>query len=111
MKRSPLRRRTPLRKRRAGLRRGELTAKEKEVIRLAVYERAGGRCELNLMPNCIRGVLPFTGDTPWNHGHLVHMKSRGAGGDWTLENCKWGCYVCHLIGIHQKALHLKISTD
>jgi hypothetical protein len=97
MKRSvPLKRYTPVRKKRPGTRRGQPTPEEKAAIRLAVYERSGGRCELNLGPKCIKGILPFTGDSPLFHGHLVHVRSRGAGGKWTMENCLWGCVECHI---------------
>lgn len=89
-------RRTPLRKKRPGPpRRGQPTKAEKASIRLAVYERAAGLCELNLGPKCIKGVLPFEGSSPLDHGHLVHVKSRGAGGKWTMENSRWGCVECH----------------
>ncbi len=105
MKRSPLTRKTPIRKRRPGPpRRGQPTAAEKSAIRLKVYERAGGQCELRLLPDCIRGVLPWDGPDPWSHGHLVHVRSRGAGGKWTLENCRWGCWRCHLVGMHEKGI-------
>ena len=100
MKRSPIKRYTPVRKKRSEPRRGEPTPEEKKAVRLAVYERAGGRCELNLGPKCIKGVLPFEGDTPWDHGHFVHIKSKGAGGKFTVENGRWGCYQCHLGYLH-----------
>jgi hypothetical protein len=102
--RSPLKRYKPVPKRRVKPRRGQPTKNDKDTLRLAVYERAQGLCELHLLPDCITGVLPFEGDTPWDHGHLVHLKSRGAGGQWTMQNCRWGCHVCHLVGIHQKGL-------
>src|SRR5208282_940975 len=59
MKRSaPLRRYTPIKKKRSKPRRGEPTAEEKARVRLAVFERAEGKCELNLGPKCIKGALP-----------------------------------------------------
>lgn len=100
MKRSPLLRKTPLRKRRPGVRRGQPTPEEKRSIRLEVYRRAQGRCELHNLPDCIPGVLPWDGGV-FQRGHLVHLRSRGAGGGWTLDNLRWGCWRCHLIGIHQ----------
>ena len=101
MKRSaPLRRYTPIKKKRSKPRRGEPTAEEKARVRLAVFERAEGKCELNLGPKCIKGALPFTGITPWDHGHFVHVKSKGAGGAFTEENGKWGCFQCHLGYMH-----------
>ena len=106
MKRSPIKRYTPVRKKRSEPRRGEPTPEEKKAVRLAVYERAGGRCELNLGPKCIKGVLPFEGDTPWDHGHFVHIKSKGAGGKFTVENGRWGCYQCHLGYLHTEGKKL-----
>lgn len=72
-------------------------------IRLAVYERAGGMCELKKRPDCLGGPLPFTSrnNTPYDHGHLVHLKSEGAGGKTDMENCRWGCWKCHLLGLHR----------
>jgi hypothetical protein len=100
-------RRTAIRKRRATPRRGSLTAAEKHAIRLAVYVRAQGRCELNLGPKCIPGVLPWDGESPLFYGHLVHVRSRGAGGDWTLENCRWGCVECHSGYHHTKGMAIR----
>lgn len=88
------------RKKRARPRRGEPSPKEKTVLRWQVYQRAEGRCELNLSKDCVQGVLEWTGPDPWSHGHLVHLRSRGAGGDWTVENCRWGCFQCHLGAMH-----------
>jgi hypothetical protein len=102
MKRTPLKRSTtPIRKR-AKPRRGEPTTEEKAAVRLAVYERAGGRCELNLGPKCIKGILAFEGSTPWDHGHFVHIKSKGAGGAFTVENGRFGCFQCHLGYAHNE---------
>lgn len=100
MKRSgPIKRSTkPIRKR-TKPRRGQSTPEEVSAIRLAVYERAGGLCELNLMPDCIKGVLPFSGDSPWDHGHLVHVHAKRRFGT-TVEGCRWGCWKCHLVGAH-----------
>ena len=104
--------RSPVRKFRPGLRRGELTPDEKEAERLRVYNRAGGMCELRgedgqpLDPGHWEGVLPLTGDSPWSHGHLVHLHAKRpafwseAQGNTLL----WGCPACHLIGMHQHGL-------
>lgn len=97
-----------IRKKRKTLRRGELTRAEKDFMRLMVYERAGGKCELSILPNCIKGVLPYSGDTPWDHAHLVHLKSLGSGGKWSMDNCRIGCHVCHLVGLHSQGGHGKI---
>jgi hypothetical protein len=104
MKRSgPIKRYTPVRKKRPGTRRGQPTPEEVKAVRLAVFERAKGKCELNLIPECIKGVLPFEGDSPWDHGHLVHIHAKRRFGT-TVDGCKWGCWKCHLVGVHQKGL-------
>jgi hypothetical protein len=106
MKRSgPIKRYTPVRKKIPGTRRGQLTPEEMQAVRLAVYERAGGRCELHLMPDCIQGILPFEGETPWNHGHLVHIHAKRRFGT-TVDGCRWGCWKCHLVGVHTKGMRL-----
>ena len=106
MKRSPLQRKTPIKKRRSNPRRGEETQEEKQAARLEVYLRSGGKCELNLGPKCIKGVLPFEGVTPWDHGHFVHIKSKGAGGRFNAANGYWGCHECHLGYHHNKGIPL-----
>lgn len=94
--------RKPIPKTRKRVRRGKLTLKERAAVRLAVYERCQGRCELNLRDDCLNyeAPLPFKGKTPWDHWHLVHKKSEGAGGKTDMENCCGGCWKCHLLGIH-----------
>lgn len=89
-------------KRRRKPRRGKCTPKKRNEVRLAVYERNGGCCELNVRPDCIPGILPFKGTTPYDHGHLVHRKSEGSGGKTDMENCCWGCWKCHLLGLHRR---------
>jgi hypothetical protein len=106
-RKTPLKRSGPPRKKRPGVRRGQPTREEKEGLRMAVYARAEGRCELNLGPKCIKGVLPYTADSPLFHGHLVHIKSRGAGGKWTMENCRWGCVECHSGYHHTTGIQIK----
>jgi hypothetical protein len=93
-------RRTPVRKVRPGTRRGQPTKEHKGVARFVAYEQAGGRCELSLHPQHLSGVLPYTGDI-FERAHLVHVRSRGAGGTWEPENLKIGCYWCHIISLHQ----------
>ena len=105
----PIKRYTPPRKRRATPRRGEPTDEEKAIERRRVYDRCGGRCELNLMPDCIKGVLPFEGSTPWDHWHLVHKHSKRRFG-WTEaqgNTLLGGCWRCHLIGVHQKGMKIE----
>ena len=107
-RRTRLKRSAPPRKKRPGPpRRGQPTRAEKTAIRLQVYEETGGQCQLHLLPNCIRGVLPFEGGVR-ERWHLVHKRSKRLGG-WGRENLCGGCPVCHLDGIHLKGL--KIPTD
>jgi hypothetical protein len=89
-----------IRQKRAKPRRGKETPEEKAAVRLAVYQRAAGRCELQIVSDCIKGVLPLTGCNPWDHAHAVHLKSAGSGGKWTMDNIRLGCHRCHLIGMH-----------
>jgi 5-methylcytosine-specific restriction endonuclease McrA len=87
--------RTPLRRKRSKPRRGEPTREEKLALRQAVYERAQGKCELRLHKGCSRDrILPWDGEVLFR-AHLVHLKSRGSGGKWTMENCRLGCANCH----------------
>jgi 5-methylcytosine-specific restriction endonuclease McrA len=64
-------------------------AAEKEAIRRKVFERDGGRCV-----DCKRPVVwkpEF-----WSSMHLMHIKSKGSGGDWSMENLATGCLWCHM---------------
>jgi hypothetical protein len=92
MKRSPIKRRTKPRK-------GQPTMKEKAELRRLVYDRAGGRCELQLGPKCRRGVLPWDGDV-FDRAHLCHVRARSIGGTWDPSNLRLGCAMCHLGYIH-----------
>lgn len=80
-------------------RRGEPTARQKRELRLAVYGRAGGCCELRMDAQCLTGPLPFDGEDEYRRGHLVHLGARRRHG-WSMENCVWGCWRCHLIALH-----------
>jgi len=62
--------------------------KHVEQVRQAVYRRSGGLCELQLSPKC-------WGKAPWESGHLCHELHRSRGGEWSPENCRWGCPECH----------------
>lgn len=94
-------RRTPIRRKRSKPRRGKDTDEVKAEVRHAVYERAQGRCELRLVPECSKDrILPESGVTPWDHAHACHVKSAGAGGRWTMDNILLGCHACHLVGLH-----------
>lgn len=92
MKRSPLKRYGPVRKRRPTARRGEPTASDKATLRRFVYERAGGKCELRLK-GCKGGVLPWDGEV-FVRCHLVHLRARRRFG-WGENNLALGCAQCH----------------
>jgi hypothetical protein len=93
------------------VRRGQPTKSEKEAIRLAVYERAEGKCELRLHRECSReAVLPYEGDVLFR-AHLVHIKSRGSGGKWTMVNCLLGCASCHSGSVHTEGARIVIHRD
>lgn len=98
-------RRSPIRKKRSTPRRGQLSALEVEIIRVRVYEETGGRCELQTMPNCMRGVLPLFGGVR-ERWHLVHLKNKRRFG-WGRHNLAGGCPVCHLDGAHTKGVKPK----
>lgn len=95
----PLKRSGRPRSKRKGTRRGQATPDEVTAIREQRYAMAGGHCELNKGPNCIKGVLPEDGPTALSHGHLVHLKAKRRYGT-ALEGCRWGCWNCHLIELH-----------
>ena len=71
------------------LRRGELTREEKAAIRHAVFVRDGGRCV-----DCGTRVVEQSG--LWWSMHLMHIRSRGAGGADELNNVKTHCHGCHM---------------
>lgn len=76
-------------KRRKTLRRGEPSKREKEAIRRIVFERDNYRC-----CECEARVIWESGY--WESGHLAHIKSRGAGGKWILDNLRTLCMRCHM---------------
>jgi hypothetical protein len=99
-----LRRYTWPRKRRPGPpRRGQPTRQEKAQIRLQVYQRSGGRCDLKL-DGCAGGVLPFEG-SPFDRWHLVHLRSKRRFG-WTEPPNKLcgGCFHCHIEMRHGRGI-------
>jgi 5-methylcytosine-specific restriction endonuclease McrA len=60
----------------------------KQRIRLRVYIRDECRCvDCGMLLRFQRGY--------WNSMHLMHRKSKGSGGDWSMENLATGCLVCH----------------
>lgn len=71
-------------------------ATKKRAVRLAVFERSKGECELRQHPQCLQGKLPWAGATPTDHGHLAYMVKETAGGKTSEENCRWGCWRCAL---------------
>lgn len=100
MKRSgPIKRYTPVRRKRPGTRRGEPTLEEKSAIRMNVYSDTGGLCMLRKEDGTIfdkrhiPGVLPPDGDV-FERWHLVHIKAKRRFG-WGRENLTGGCYWCH----------------
>ena len=102
--------RSPIRKRRPGTRRGELTAAEKEAVRVMAYTRARGGCELDRHLHCCGGkVLPWNGGLR-ERGHLVHLRNRRMYG-WAEQNVAWGCPHGHLDLHHTKGLPLPRTYD
>ena len=105
-RRTPLKRSAPPRKRRPGTRRGQPTKEEKGRIRLAVYERAQGRCELRLHKDCSgERVLPWGGDV-FHRAHLVHLHGKRRFG-WTEADGNTlliGCYWCHIVSQHSQGI-------
>lgn len=101
MKRTPIHRHTPLRRKRPTPRRGEPTDDDKAALRRFVYDRAGGKCELRLK-GCYGGVLPWDGDV-FERAHLVHLRARRRFG-WNPEtNLALGCAWCHMCAHSGKA--------
>jgi hypothetical protein len=91
--------RSPVKKKRAGTRRGRPTKAEKAAIREKVYAECGGKCEINKHPQCIPNrVWPFDGDV-FERWHLVHLTGKRVHG-WDRSNLCGGCPACHLISLH-----------
>jgi hypothetical protein len=98
-RRRSIQRTAPPGKRRKGTRRGQASPAEVVAVREAVYERAGGVCELRLSQDCIAGILPKEGPVI-GRGHLVHLKGKRMWGT-SAEVCAWGCWFCHLVTMHR----------
>jgi len=92
MKRSPIARKTPLK--RTGIKRKTGTAMPKSVIDF-VKTRANGSCEART-PRCVGGV-----------DHLHHKILRSQGGKHTVENLLAVCMPCHTF-IHNNP---QVSVD
>jgi hypothetical protein len=95
-------RRTPVRKKRPGVRRGQPSPAEKKVLREFIYELSAGRCELGL--GCCDGQpLPWDGSI-FERWHLVHVKAKRRFG-WPVEGpdrMRGGCYQGHIVEMHEK---------
>lgn len=63
-------------------------AKEKVAIREERWRLDGGQCI-----DCKRPVILERGF--WGSMHLMHLKGKGAGGDWSMDNLATGCPECH----------------
>lgn len=72
-----------------------LTPAQKKAIRLEVYDRDGGRCQLRLGPKCNIAVLPFDGELLFR-AHLCHIIPKSRGGKFEASNLRIGCAQCHL---------------
>ena len=80
--------RSPIRKRRASLRRGELTPAQKTAIRQRVFIEQFARCE-----DCGQPVIWESGY--WESMHLHHIRPRSLGGTWERSNLACLCVRCH----------------
>lgn len=101
--------RKPIRKKRPGIRRGELTPAQKEDVRRMAFNRAWGCCELHIDGTCQKGPLPWDGPL-YSRGHLVHLRNRTMYG-WGEQNVCWGCARCHLDLMHVKGVHVPKTYD
>ena len=117
-RRTPLKRYTPVRKKRPGVRKGQPTNAKKETERNRVYERCGGQCELRdedgkpLHPKHIFGVLPSKGSI-FERWHLVHLHGKLRFG-WTEaagNTLLGGCYWCHIVAMHQHGTKPHIERE
>lgn len=56
-----------------------------EALRVQVYERAGGRCELRVSDHC-----------DWWGDQVHHLFPQRKGRVDTLANCRWSCHACNV---------------
>lgn len=90
---------TSLPRKRRKPRKGQPSKAEVAEIRYAVYQRAKGKCELRLHPECSGDrELPWLGDV-WMRFHLAHIGAKRRHGT-TVENTRAACWRCHLISLH-----------
>jgi hypothetical protein len=100
IRRTPIKRSGPPRRKRPGTRCGEPSNEEKGVLRHFIYELSGGRCELN-RPGCQTGVLPEDGPLG-QRWELVHRRAKRRFG-WPIDGefrMLGGCHSCHSY-VHQ----------
>ena len=62
-------------------------------LRLAVFHRAGGRCEAIREDG--QRCNKFAKWDGFGHGELSHEVHRGRGGSDVESNCFWSCPPCH----------------
>ena len=75
----------------------KLTGKAYSNLRKALHDRAKGRCE---NPECRKRLPLFDAEGQFDIftcGHVSHKKSKGAGGDDSLENCLYECFTCNCL--------------
>lgn len=84
MKRSPLRRKSLTKKPRPG----RLEGYALKALRTLAWYRDGGKCQ-----ECKKPVLLDSKD--WSQMEMAHIKSRGAGGEDSLNNVRTLCKECH----------------
>ena len=97
--------RTPIRRKRPGTRRGQPTPAEKVSVRRMAYNRSGGKCELSAHLECCGGVFwPWSGGIR-QRGHLVHLRNKTVYG-WGEQNVAWGCPHGHLDLMHTKGMQV-----
>ena len=66
-------------------------------LKREVYQRDGGRCVdcRRWVPLTVNGMF-----VPYRCAHLAHIKSRGAGGEDTMDNVRILCHSCHVENMH-----------
>jgi hypothetical protein len=69
-------------------------------LRLEVYRRAGGRCEVEWNGKRCGKFAKWDG---FGHGELAHLDARGRGGSDTAANCLWACGGSN--GCHKRKFH------
>lgn len=80
--------------------RTELKGKAYSNLRKALYDRAGGRCENPECKNKGKPLPLFDSEGQFDIfscGHVSHIKSKGAGGDDSMENCLYECFSCNCL--------------